>query len=114
MLAQQSQKLLYTVSTNQASLDAALIHCQHSSSTSSSSSPVQLFKRVQLTPGAIDSTAFQPQVAAAAVVDGNSLHTHPRQQQQQQQEKEEVESAGQQQVLLSLRAASPTLFIVYW
>jgi hypothetical protein len=104
MLAQQSQRLLYTVTTNQASLDPALlIHSQSSASS-------QLFKRIQLTPGAIDSTAFQPQVAAAAVVDGNSLSRHPEQQQQQQ-----PDSSGQQQeVLQRLRAASPTLFIVYW
>jgi hypothetical protein len=93
---QMSQRVLYTVSNNQpSSLDVI-----YPAVSSSNTRPInQLYRRVQLSPETASETVFEPQQAAAAVVDGQHIG--------------QSEQAGQQ-LLQSLRSASRTMLIVYW
>jgi hypothetical protein len=91
---QMSQRVLYTVSSSQPSLDAIY------PTVGSNTRPInQLYRKVQLSPETAIQAVFEPQQAAAAVVDGQHIG--------------QSEQAGQQ-LLQRLRSASHTLFIIYW
>lgn len=94
---QLPRKLLYTVSSNQQSLDV-IYPAQQQHSSSSSSIVHRLFDRVNVDPHSIHSTTFTPRQAAAAVLDYQHIG--------------QVHDG--KQLLQALRAASPTLFIICW
>lgn len=113
------RKLLYTVSTNQAALLSAVIppaappsSNTNRSTISTQSSPLEhLYQRVTWNPDDIQYTSFNPQQAAAAIVDGDSFgFSQPA---GGQHSSDPVRQQGQQ-LLQRLRAASATVFIIYW
>lgn len=84
---QLCRKMLYTVSSNQPALDTL---CAPASSIS------RLYETVRVKPEEIIKLKLEPQRAAAAVVEhGAGLQ-------------------DSQELLQTLRTASPTLFLIYW
>jgi hypothetical protein len=115
MMHDTHRNLLYTVSNNQAALlraakpPAVPNSTSNGSANSTNSLLDHLYQQISLIPDDIQHTDFKPQRAAAAVVDGDSLLLN-------QLTKQHSSSVKQQgcQVLQQLRAASETLFLIYW
>jgi hypothetical protein len=115
MIHDTQRNLLITVSNSQAALLRAVIppavpnSTSNSSANSTNSSLDHLYQQISLIPDDIQHTDFKPQRAAAAIMDGDSLLLN----QPTGQHSSSVRQQGRQ-LLQQLRAASETLFLIYW